>query len=102
MPFRSFVPRREVRVVRFHDPRHTLTTRLALSGAPIRAIRSFLSHADFKTTEIYAHCAPREHELAMVNDAFAPKDPRGGRFRPFAVPRPMTGTAPGLPGPLRR
>lgn len=71
-----------VRAVRFHDLRHTFATRLASNGVPMRAIQSFLGHADSKTTEIYAHYAPSEHELAMVNDAFAPKEPGAGEERP--------------------
>jgi integrase len=61
-----------VRPVRFHDLRHTFATRLAASGQPLRTIQEFLGHADSKTTQIYAHYAPSEHELQMVNDAFAP------------------------------
>jgi integrase len=59
-----------VREVRFHDLRHTFATRLAASGQPLRAIQEFLGHADSKTTQIYAHYAPSEHEVEMVNEAF--------------------------------
>jgi integrase len=61
-----------VRVIRFHDLRHTFATRLAASGQPMRTIQEFLGHADSKTTQIYAHYAPSEHEVEMVNKAFAP------------------------------
>jgi integrase len=62
-----------VRVVKFHDLRHTFATRLAASGRPLRTIQQeFLGHADSKTTQIYAHYAPSEHEVCMVNEAFAP------------------------------
>ena len=60
-----------VRVVRFHDLRHTFATRLAASGQPMRTIQEFLGHADSKTTQIYAHYAPSAHEVEMVNAAFA-------------------------------
>ena len=61
-----------VRPIRFHDLRHTFATRLAASGQPMRTIQEFLGHADSKTTQIYAHYAPSEREVEMVNKAFAP------------------------------
>jgi integrase len=60
-----------VREVKFHDLRHTFATRLAASGQPLRTIQEFLGHADSKTTQIYAHYAPSEREIQMVNDAFS-------------------------------
>lgn len=63
-----------VRVIPFKNLRHTFATRLAASGEPLRFIQEFLGHADSKTTQIYAHYAPSEHEVAMVNRAFA-QDP---------------------------
>jgi site-specific recombinase XerD len=36
-------------------------------------IQEFLGHADSKTTQIYAHYAPSELELQMVNEAFPVK-----------------------------
>jgi integrase len=64
-----------VREVRFHDLRHTFATRLAASGRPLRTIQEFLGHADSKTTQIYAHYAPSEHEVEMVNEAFTERLP---------------------------
>jgi integrase len=60
-----------VRVVRFHDLRHTFGTRLAASGDAMRTIQEFLGHADSETTQIYTHYAPSEREVEMVNRAFA-------------------------------
>jgi integrase len=62
-----------VREIKFHDLRHTFATRLAASGQPLRTIQEFLGHADSKTTQIYAHYAPSEREVQMVNDAFTPE-----------------------------
>jgi integrase len=62
-----------VRRVCFHDLRHTLATRLAASGTPIRTIQELLGHADSKTTQIYAHYAPSGHEVDLVDQAFAPE-----------------------------
>ncbi len=64
-----------VRQVKFHDLRHTFATRLAASGQRLRTIQEFLGHADSKTTQIYAHYAPSEHEVQIVNEAFTPVDP---------------------------
>jgi site-specific recombinase XerD len=58
---------------KFHDLRHTFATRLAASGQPLRTIQEFLGHADSKTTQIYAHYAPSEREVQMVNEAFTPE-----------------------------
>jgi integrase len=66
-----------VRVVRFHDLRHTFATGLAATGQPLRTIQEFLGHADAKTTQIYAHYAPSAQEVAMVNAAFAAEEPTG-------------------------
>ncbi len=70
-----------VREVRFHDLRHTFATRLAASGQPLRTIQEFLGHADSKTTQIYAHYAPSEREVQMVNDAFSPAPGRAESSR---------------------
>lgn len=61
----------DVPPIKFHDLRHTFATRLAASGQPMRTIQEFLGHADSKTTQIYAHYAPSEREVEMVNEAFA-------------------------------
>lgn len=59
-----------VRVITFHDLRHTFATRLAAHGEPLRTIQEYLGHADAKTTQIYAHYAPSAHEVARVDAAF--------------------------------
>jgi integrase len=66
-----------VRVIKFHDLRHTFATQLAARGEPLRAIQEFLGHADLKTTQIYAHYAPSVRELDMVNGVFAALDVGG-------------------------
>jgi integrase len=71
-----------VRPVRFHDLRHTFATRLAASGQPMRSIQEFLGHADSKTTQIYAHYAPSEREVEMVNLAFTAGSGKPSRPEP--------------------
>jgi len=60
-----------VRVIRFHDLRHTFGTQLAANNTSLRKIQEWLGHADAKTTQIYTHYAPNPHEVAEVDAAFA-------------------------------
>ena len=60
-----------VTVITFHELRHTFATRMAAQGVPLRKLQEWLGHADIKTTQIYMHYAPDEHEVAMVNEGFA-------------------------------
>jgi integrase len=80
-----------VRVVRFHDRRHTFATRLAASGQPLRNIQEFLGHADLKTTQIYAHYAPSAREVAMVNEAFMLETPAEPAVSRVDEPRRLPG-----------
>ncbi len=89
-----------MRVIRFHDLRHTFATRLAASGQPLRFIQELLGHADAKTTQIYAHYAPSEREVEMVNEAFArsPQRPSAGanteEWPPDAINEALEATPP--------
>lgn len=80
--FRAACVEAGVRKIRFHDLRHTFATTLAAAGVPLRTIQEYLGHADLKTTQIYAHYAPSEHEVDTVNEAFGTrKSPTGRRKR---------------------
>ena len=63
-----------VTVITFHELRHTFATRMAAQGVPLRKLQEWLGHADSKTTQIYTHYAPDEHEVALVNQGFAEAD----------------------------
>jgi integrase len=60
-----------VSVITFHELRHTFATQMAAQGVPLRKLQEWLGHADIKTTQIYTHYAPDEHEVAMVNEGFS-------------------------------
>lgn len=49
---------REGRRMGWHEFRHTFASRLAQEGISLYKICKWLGHADFKTTQIYAHFAP--------------------------------------------
>ncbi len=49
---------RKGRRMGWHEFRHTFASRLAQEGISLYKISKWLGHADFKTTQIYAHFAP--------------------------------------------
>jgi integrase len=76
---RSKVPKRfksacrsaAVRPVRFHDLRHTFVTRMAAAGRALANHPGVARPRGQQTTQIYAHYAPSEREVELVNNAFA-------------------------------
>ncbi len=69
--FQRACRRAGVRVVRFHDLRHTFGTRIAASGeVSLRTLQEWMGHRDPKTTMVYADYQPGEHEAEIVSRAF--------------------------------
>jgi len=68
--FKQAVDRAGVHRITFHELRHTVGTRMAAAGMPIRTLQHWMGHADIKTTQVYAHYQPSEHEAAAVDSAF--------------------------------
>jgi integrase len=69
--FQRACRRAGVRVVRFHDLRHTFGTRIAASGeVSLRTLQEWMGHRDPTTTMIYADYQPGEHEAGIVSRAF--------------------------------
>jgi integrase len=69
--FQRACRRAGVRVVRFHDLRHTFGTRIADSGeVSLRTLQEWMGHRDAKTTLIYADYQPGDRESEMVTRAF--------------------------------
>ena len=70
--FQRACRRAGVRIVRFHDLRHTFGTRVAASGeVSMRRLQEWMGHRDLKTTLVYADYQPDEREAEMVERAFA-------------------------------
>lgn len=54
--FPGFLKRKGMRVIRFHDLRHSCASVLLANGVPMKQIQEWLGHSDFSTTaNIYAH-----------------------------------------------
>ncbi len=69
--FRQALDRADVHRITFHELRHTFGTRMAAAGTPMRTLQHWMGHADSKTTQIYAHYQPSDHEADAVDRAFA-------------------------------
>ena len=69
--FKSAIKSAGVPNITFHELRHTFGTRMAAAGVPLRTIQHWMGHADSKTTQVYAHYSPSEHEADTVDKAFA-------------------------------
>jgi integrase len=69
--FKAALARADVRQITFHELRHTFGTRMAANGVALRRLQYWMGHADIKTTQVYAHYQPDDHEADMVDDAFA-------------------------------
>jgi len=54
--FRNLLKKHDLRVIRFHDLRHTCASLLIAEGVPIKDIQEWLGHSTYATTaDIYAH-----------------------------------------------
>ena len=54
--FPKFLKKHGLRVIRFHDLRHSCASVLLANGVPMKQIQEWMGHSDFSTTaNIYAH-----------------------------------------------
>jgi integrase len=69
--FKKAVRGAGVREITFHELRHTFGTRMAGAGVPLRTLQHWMGYADAKTTQVYAHYQPSDHEADTVDRAFS-------------------------------
>ena len=63
--FEPLVKEACVKVIRFHDMRHTCASHLLLAGEPPLVVKERLGHAKVTMTlEVYAHCMPDSQQSA--------------------------------------
>lgn len=62
-----------------HILRHTFCSRLAMRGAPVRAIQEFAGHQDLATTQRYMHLSPaaRASAIRLLEDGGAEREAAG-------------------------
>lgn len=53
-----------------HRLRHTFCAHLVMAGVPLRRVQLLAGHADYKTTELYAHLAPDGGDDAVAKLQF--------------------------------
>ena len=54
--WKRLLEKNNMRVIRFHDLRHSCASLLLANGVPLKKIQEWLGHSDFSTTaNIYAH-----------------------------------------------
>ena len=64
--FKEFLKKNNLRVIRFHDLKHTCATMLRHTGVPMEDIQKFLWHSTIITTNgIYAHFDDTQHRATV-------------------------------------
>lgn len=81
--FPKLLEQHNMRVIRFHDLRHSCASLLLAAGVPMKAIQEWLGHSTFSTTaDIYAHLAYKskvQSADAMENILHIEKSPSAQR-----------------------
>lgn len=61
--FRTIVTRAKVKWLTPHGMRHTFASQLAMANVSLYEIGTWLGHADYKTTQMYAHLCPVSEKI---------------------------------------
>lgn len=72
--FRALLEKNQLRIIRFHDLRHTCASLLLKNGVSMKEIQEWLGHSNFSTTaNIYAHLdtATKNTSAAKMTRAFS-------------------------------
>ena len=68
--WRKYVVKAGIESIRWHDLRHTFSSRMVMAGVNILTVQKLCRHADIRQTMRYAHLAPKylqEGVNALVN-----------------------------------
>jgi hypothetical protein len=76
--------RAQLRLLRWHDLRHSFASNLTIGGTPLRQVQEWMGHASITMTMRYAHLAPTEQARKYLDalEAPPPEATRSARSAP--------------------
>ena len=85
--FRRLLKNSNLKIIRFHDLRHSCASLLLARGIPLKEIQAWLGHSNFNTTaNIYAHLDTNVKQKYYQNDESLDNTNGGqGRIRTFVL-----------------
>ena len=80
--FLKLLKKKKLKIIRFHDLRHTCASILLKNGANMKEIQAWLGHSNYNTTaNLYAHLDTSSvtNTGKVITNVFGTKNPRGDR-----------------------